>query len=117
MEKTYSLDWFSYLSKDDILEIEKDINRGLTHSVRITKNEIDTFEAIIDTFPHKIHIREVGGNFPKDIKWLEVYCSALAKFLNVKLLTVKSTRKGVSKLAEKLDFIFNDTTQEFEKVL
>ena len=109
-------EWFSYLNDKEKSEIKKDIENGISHTVKVVIDGLAFFGAVIDVFPDKqIHVREVGGSFPQHIQWLEVYCHALGRFYNAQKLTVCSTRKGVEFLAKKLEFKFNSELEEFEK--
>jgi len=107
--------WFNHLDDKDV--IKREIKSGETHSVIVRKNDVSIFGAFISIYLHSVHIREVGGRFPKNIELLEIYCKALAKFKKVNKLTVCAKRKGVENIAEKMDFIFDDTSNHFEKVI
>lgn len=109
-------DYFAYLSEEDKADIKEDKERGLTHSVLVLIQGQETFGAFIDVTPNfSIHVREVGGNFPKYIEFLEVYCHALGRFYNAKDITICARREGVEFIAKRLGFVLENTTNEFYK--
>ena len=96
--------------------LKKIKKRGVTHSVCVVIDQQETFGAFIDVTPEfSIHVREVGGNFPKFIQWLEIYCHALGRFYKAKDITVCARREGVGFIAKRLGFSHENTTDEFYK--
>lgn len=116
-ELSPKMGFFSYLSSSDISNIEHDIGIGLTHGVGVYVDGVLIFGSFIENYGDVLHIREVGGKFPKYIKYLEIYCTGLSKYLGIKKLTVCTERKGVAKIAEGLNFKYCDKTKEFYKEL
>lgn len=108
--------FFDYLNDDDKREINHDIKNGLTHGVMGKIKDNETFAAFIDNYGDCIHIREVGGKFPKYIGYLETYCMAIAKYVGASTISFCTKIKGVEIIGEKMGYK-KDDNGEFIKEL
>lgn len=107
--------FFDYLDKNEKLELENLIYQNKAALVGIEINNKVEYCSIIEVCNNSLHIREVAGNFYKNISCLDIFTTSYAKFKGLSKVTLVASKKAVAKLALKRGFIFNNDM--FEKVL
>ena len=82
----------------------------------LNSKEYHVFAFILDINKDELHIREVAGNFLRNIFALDVYSEAVAKVKEKKRLTCGTNRKAVRNMLLKLRFKENEFGQYFRNV-
>lgn len=91
--------FFAYVSRDEKAEIKKRIAENKSVGIVFEKNDHDLFGAVLDLDENSLHVREVGGNFLKDWKALDIFCEALAKLLQKSRITFETRRNAVMRVS------------------
>jgi hypothetical protein len=117
IEKGFAMDEnFSYLTPDDVYDIVQDGISGDMHTAVFYRDDKPLFTAVIEIFSCMIYVREVGGNFPANIRLLESYCEQGAKLFDKKIISFRARRKAVERIGNFLGYKKN-RHGDFEKVL
>lgn len=91
--------FFAYVSREEKAEIKKRLDENKSVVIVFEKHDQDLFGAVIDLDEKSLHVREVGGNFLKDWKALDIFCEAFAKLLKKSRISFETRRNAVIRVS------------------
>lgn len=91
--------FFAYVSRAEKAEIKKRLDENKSIGIVFEKDDNDLFGAVLDLDETSLHVREVGGNFLKDWKALDIFCEAFAKLLKKSRITFETRRNAVMRVS------------------
>lgn len=100
--------FFDYLPFLERAELHDEIRDGKCMIVSIVINGEEKYASILEGVGDFLHVREMGGNFTKNLSVLECFMTALAKFWHKKYLSFCTDRKGVEIIGQKMGFKMNE---------
>lgn len=100
--------FFDYLPQDEKEEIYERQQKGISQTIGFFQADKTICAIVLDFGPDSIHVRQMGGNFPSIIRYIETYCAGLCLFAKKNKLTFCTSRKAVAKIGKKLGFVLND---------
>lgn len=105
--------FFDYVSDDEKKNILKNPSSFCGF---IFKQDKEIFGAVLDLEDDRIHVRQVGGNFTKDIDKLLLFCNNLSRTHGKKYVSFTASRKAVEKIGQKLGFKREHGNQYYKAV-
>ena len=91
---------FNYLGEFEKGEIKERLENKTSYLVSVSSK----YYAVIDLEKDAIHVREVAGNFYRNIMPLFFMVHGLAKYLKKDFITLVASKKAVGRLAKKVGF-------------
>lgn len=107
---TLSHPFFCYISDEARAEIAARLEQKKSKIVSFHENGREVFGAIFDLDAGDfLHVREVGGRFPRYYKILDSLAAFAAKGTGKKFVSFRTTVKGVKRLAKRAGYFLDET--------